>query len=232
MARKKRGIGKLLGVITGSPYDRLLKQIEKSAKEHDDDRTLARELKKLSRTVQKQYQEDNIDDEEHDLLMEEIEEADPEERSFPKLDTEEDEFYMGDIPDAPKMDVGKEVDLDELMRSKDGSFTSTYGREEFDEFRSRMTDEFHADSEEAIQAGDYQAEIRTQHRVFADADQDTDDLKRQYVADSDLVDPNAPQEDDDENYRVDEDGTEWWKDDDGYWWYRDRGEDDWQPYEE
>jgi hypothetical protein len=232
MARKKRGIGKLLGVITGSPYDRLLKQIEKSAKEHDDDRTLARELKKLSRTVQKQYQEDNIDDEEHDLLMEEIEEADPEERSFPKLDTEEDEFYMGDIPDAPKLDVGKEVDLDELMRSKEGSFTSTYGREEFDEFRSRMTDEFHADSEEAIQAGDHQAEIRTQHRVFADADQDTDDLKRQYVADSDLVDPNAPQEDDDENYRVDEDGTEWWKDDDGYWWYRDRGEDDWQPYEE
>ena len=82
MARKKRGIGKLLGAITGSPYDRLLKQIEKSAKEHDDDdRTLARELKKLSRTVQKQYQEDNIDDEEHDLLMEGIEEADPQERS-------------------------------------------------------------------------------------------------------------------------------------------------------
>lgn len=233
MARKKRGIGKLLGAITGSPYDRLLKQIEKSAKEHDDDdRTLARELKKLSRTVQKQYQEDNIDDEEHDLLMEGIEEADPQERSFPKLDAEEDEFYMGDIPDAPKLDLSKEVDLDELMRSKEGSFTSTYGREEFDEFRSRMTDDFHADSEEAIQAGDHQAEIRTQHRVFADADQDADDLKRQYVADSDLVDPNAPKEDDDENYRVDEDGTEWWKDDDGYWWYRDSGQDDWQPYEE
>ncbi len=233
MARKKRGIGKFLGVITGSPYDRLLKQIEKSAKEHDDDdRTLARELKKLSRTVQKQYQEDNIDDEEHDLLMEGIEEADPQERSFPKLDAEEDEFYMGDIPDAPKLDLSKEVDLDELMRSKEGSFTSTYGREEFDEFRSRMTDDFHADSEEAIQAGDHQAEIRTQHRVFADADQDADDLKRQYVSDSDLVDPNAPKEEDDENYRVDEDGTEWWKDDDGYWWYRDSGQDDWQPYEE
>ena len=233
MARKKRGIGKLLGAITGSPYDRLLKQIEKSSKEHDDDdSTLARELKKLSRTVQKQYQEDNIDDEEHDLLMEGIEEADPQERSFPKLDAEEDEFYMGDIPDAPKLDLSKEVDLDELMRSKEGSFTSTYGREEFDEFRSRMTDDFHADSEEAIQAGDHQAEIRTQHRVFADADQDADDLKRQFVDESDLVDPNATQEDDDENYRVDEDGTEWWKDDDGYWWYRDSGQDDWQPYEE
>ena len=233
MAKKKRGFGKLLGAITGSPYDRLLKQIEKSSKEHDDDdSTLARELKKLSRTVQKQYQEGNIDDEEHDLLMEEIEEADPQERSFPKLDTEEDEFYMGDIPDAPKLDISKEVDLDELMRPKEGAFTSSYGREEFDEFRSRMTDEFHADSEEAIQAGDHQAEIRTQHRVFADADQDADDLKRQFVDESDLVDPNAPKEDDDENYRVDEDGTEWWKDDDGYWWYRDSGQDDWQPYEE
>jgi hypothetical protein len=233
MAKKKRGFGKLLGAITGSPYDRLLKQIEKSSKEHDDDdSTLARELKKLSRTVQKQYQEGNIDDEEHDLLMEGIEEADPQERSFPKLDTEEDEFYMGDIPDAPKLDIGKEVDLDELMRPKEDTFTGTYGREEFDEFRSRMTDEFHADSEEAIQAGDHQAEIRTQHRVFADADQDADDLKRQFVDESDLVDPNAPQENDDENYRVDEDGTEWWKDDDGYWWYRDSGQDDWQPYEE
>ncbi len=233
MAKKKRGFGKLLGAITGSPYDRLLKQIEKSSKEHDDDdSTLARELKKLSRTVQKQYQEGNIDDEEHDLLMEGIEEADPQERSFPKLDTEEDEFYMGDIPDAPKLDISKEVDLDELMRPKEGAFTSSYGREEFDEFRSRMTDEFHADSEEAIQAGDHQAEIRTQHRVFADADQDADDLKRQFVDESDLVDPNATQKDDDENYRVDEDGTEWWKDDDGYWWYRDSGQDDWQPYEE
>ncbi len=227
MAKKKRGFGKLLGAITGSPYDRLLKQIDKSSKEHDDDdSTLARELKKLSRTVQKQYQEGNIDDEEHDLLMEEIEEADPQERSFPKLDTEEDEFYMGDIPDAPKLDISKEVDLDELMRPKEDTFTGTYGREEFDEFRSRMTDEFHADSEEAIQAGDHQAEIRTQHRVFADADQDSDDLKRQFVDESDLVDPNATQKDDDENYRVDEDGTEWWKDDDGYWWYRDSGQDD------
>ena len=57
-------------------------------------------------------------------------------------------------------------------------------------------------------------------------------MKRQFVDESDLVDPNAPKEDDDENYRVDEDGTEWWKDDDGYWWYRDSGQDDWQPYEE
>ena len=233
MAKKKRGFGKILGAITGSPYDRLLKQVEKSAKEHDDDdRTLAKVLKKLSRTVQKQYEEDNIDDEEHDLLMEEIEEADPEERSFPKLDAEEDEFYMGDIPDAPKLDVSKKVDLDELMRPKDDSFTGTFGRDEFDEFRQKMTDEFYADSEEAVQAGDHDAKLGSQNRVFADADQGSEELKRQYVAESDLNDPNAPEEEDDENYRVDDDGTEWWKDDDGYWWYRDPGKDDWQPYEE
>ena len=63
MAKKKRGFGKILGAITGSPYDRLLKQIGKNTKEHDgDDRTLARVLKKHSRTVQKQYEEGNIDD--------------------------------------------------------------------------------------------------------------------------------------------------------------------------
>ncbi|MDP7001624.1 MAG: hypothetical protein QGH90_06950 [Candidatus Poseidoniaceae archaeon] len=235
MAKKKRGFGKFLGALTGSPYERLLKQIEKTVKENgDSDRELARALKKFSRIVQRQYEEGNIDDEEHDLLMEEIEEVDPEGRSFPKIDDDGDEFYDGDIPDAPALKGSKKVNLDELMRPKEDAFTGSFGREEFDEFRSRMADDFYADSEEAIQSGDHQADIRTQHRVFADDEEDAERLKREIVAEGDLVDPNAQaeQEDDDENYRVDEDGTEWWKDDDGYWWYRDQGEDDWQPFEE
>ncbi len=230
MAKKKRGFGKFLGALTGSPYERLLKQVDKTVSENDDDRELAKALKKLSRVVQRQYQEDNIDDEEHDLLMEEIEENDPEGRTFPKLNDEGDEFYSGDIPDAPELKLGKTVDLDDLMRSKEGSFTGSFGRDEFEEFRQKMTDDFYAESDEAIQAGDHQADIRTQHRVFTDVEDDAEQLKRQIVAEGELEDPNTA--DEDENYRVDDDGTEWWKDDDGYWWFRGPNEEEWQPYDE
>ena len=231
MAKKKRGFSKFFGALTGSPYERLLKQIGKTIDENDDDdRNLAKALKKISRIVQRQYGEGNIDEEEHDLLMEEIEESDPEGRSFPKVGDDSDEFYDGDIPDAPELKLGKDVDLDVLMRPKDGAFTGSFGRDEFEEFRQRMTDDFHTESDEAIEAGDHQAEIRTQHRVFADADQDAEDLKRQIVAEGELEDPNAVEED--ENYRVDDDGTEWWRDDDGYWWVRGPNEEEWQPYDE
>ena len=51
------------------------------------------------------------------------------------------------------MKRGKSVDLDDLLRSKEDSFTGTFGKDEFDEFKDRMTESFYADSDEAIQAG-------------------------------------------------------------------------------
>lgn len=238
MAKKKRGFGKFLGAITGSPYDQLLKQIEKVADAGESDSDLAKKLKKLSRVVQQKYEEESIDDEEHDLLMEEIEEVDPKGRSFPKISDDSDEFYDGDIPDAPELKLGKKVDLDDLMRSKKDSFSSSFGRDEFDEFRNRMTEEFYAASDEAIQSGDHNHEIRTENRVFGSAEDDTESVKRKIVSEGEFEDPNATQEiesdeaDGDDSYRVDDDGTEWWRDDDGYWWYREPGQDDWQPFDE
>ena len=231
MARKKSGFSRFLGAITGSPYERLLKQVEKLENEHaDDSATLARNLNKLVKIVSQNFEEENIDEEEHDLIIEAIEDADPDGRSWPKLNNEEDEFYMGDVPDAPELKLEKRKNLDELMRSTGEEFVGSFGREEFDEFKARMTDEFYAESDEAIAAGDHQQEIRTEHRVFADAESDVDELKRQIAQESGLADPNA--EDEDDGYSVDEDGVEWFEDEDGYWWYREPGQSDWQPYEE
>ncbi|MBT3771364.1 MAG: hypothetical protein HOE92_07785 [Euryarchaeota archaeon] len=238
MAKKKRGFGKFLGAITGSPYDQLLKQIEKQSEGAKNDSELGKKLKKLSRIVQQKYEEEAIDEEEHDLLMEEIEEVDPKGRSFPKLSDDTDEFYDGDIPDAPELKLGKKVDLDDLMRSKKDSFSSSFGRDEFDEFRNRMTEDFYAASDEAIQAGDHNREIITETRVFGSAEDDTESVKRKIVSEGEFDDPNAVEEshedesDDDDSYRVDEDGTEWWKDDDGYWWFRGPEQEEWQPYDE
>ena len=49
MAKKKRGgFSRFIGALTGTPYERLLKQVEKLANEHaDDERKLAKALKKL-----------------------------------------------------------------------------------------------------------------------------------------------------------------------------------------
>lgn len=234
MAKKKGGFGRFLGALTGSPYEQLLKQIEKLTDSTEDDAELGRKLKKLSKVVQQRYTEEAIDDEEHDLLMEEIEEVDPRGRSFPKLDDDSGDIYDGEVPDAPDPELGKKVDLDDLMRSKEGSFTGTFGRDEFDEFRNKMTEDFYAESDEAVTAGDHAHEIVSDHRVFGGAEEDLDKVKRQLAEESGLVDPNArPEgEDDDETYRVDDDGTEWWQDDDGYWWFREPGQDDWQPFEE
>ena len=93
MARKKGGFGRFLGAITGTPYERLLKQVDKLVTEfEDDDRKLARNLNKLVTMVGEQYEEENLDEEEHDLIIEAIEEADPEGRSFGKLSDDEDSF--------------------------------------------------------------------------------------------------------------------------------------------
>ena len=75
MAKKKGGLGRFIGALTGTPYERLLKQVDKLVNEHeDDDRKLARTLQKLVNIVGENYEQENIDEEEHDLIIESIEE--------------------------------------------------------------------------------------------------------------------------------------------------------------
>ena len=112
--------------------------MEKLANEHaDDERKLGKALKKLVDVVGTAYEEEEIDEDEHDLVIEAIEEADPKGRSFPKF-AEEDAFYANDAPDAPELNLGKQrtgrVD-DSIRKRIHGSF----GRDEFDEFKARMT---------------------------------------------------------------------------------------------
>lgn len=246
MAKKKSGFGRFLGAITGSPYERLLKQVDKMVDQFgDDEEELASQLEALVDQAGDAFEEENIDEEEHDLIIEAIEEADPDGRVFSKLSSEEDAFYGGDIPDAPELKREKRINLDDLMKAKGDEFTGSFGRDEFEEFRDRMTDEFYEESDNAIRQGDHQAEIRTTNRVFGGAESDVDDAKRRISEESGLVDPKAAEaarieaeaeadeeEYDDENYSIDENGVEWFEDEDGYWWYREEGQDDWQPYDE
>ncbi|MDP6199569.1 MAG: hypothetical protein QF531_02260 [Candidatus Poseidonia sp.] len=243
MAKKKGGFGRFLGAITGTPYERLLKQVDKVAEQfEDEEEELALQLEALVDQAGDAYEEESIDEEEHDLIIEAIEEADPEGRVFGKLGGEEDSFYAGDIPDAPELKREKRVDLDDLMRAKGDEFTGSFGRDEFEEFRERMTDDFYQESDNAIRQGDHQAEIRTTNRVFGGAESDVDDAKRRIAEESGMVDPNTVQEVDEEEsideeedydgYSIDENGVEWFEDEDGYWWYREEGQTEWQPYDE
>jgi len=232
MAKKKGGFGRFLGAITGSPYERMQKQIDKAIDEAESDRALSKTLKKMVKAIGQQYEDENIDEEEHDLLIEAIEDADPEGRTFGKLTDSSDAFYdSGDMPDSPKLNLGKRKNLDELMKSQGNEFVGSFGRDEFDDFKRTMAADFYADSDDAIAAGDHQAEIRTQNRVFADAEDGIDQLKKQMAQESGL-EHHFEEEEEDENYYVDDDDVEWWKDDDGYWWYREPGQEDWQPHEE
>ncbi|MBA86903.1 MAG: hypothetical protein CMB29_02405 [Euryarchaeota archaeon] len=233
MARKKRGIGKILGAIAGSPYERLLKQVDKLVETSVNERMLAKNLEKLVRITAENYDEDKIDDEEHDLIIEAIEEADPDGRTFAKMDEDEDPFYMGDVPDAPALKGKKRQNLDQLMKAKGNEFTGSFGRDEFDEYKSRMAQEFLKESDKAIRDGDHVATIGTINRVFADVDEDISRVKQEISEETGMQDPNAEEEEDyPEGYSIDEDGTEWFEDEDGYWWYRLEGDDDWQAYEE
>ena len=232
MAKKKGGFGRFLGAITGSPYERMQKQIDKVIDEAESDRALSKILKKMVKAIGQQYEDENIDEEEHDLLIEAIEDADPEGRTFGKLTDSSDAFYdSGDMPDSPKLNLGKRKNLDDLMKSQGNEFVGSFGRDEFDDFKRTMAADFYADSDDAIAAGDHQAEIRTQNRVFADAEDGIDQLKKQMAQESGL-EHHFEEEEEDENYYVDDDDVEWWKDDDGYWWYREPGQEDWQPHEE
>ena len=231
MAKKKGRLGRLFGAITGSPYERLIKQVDKLVETSDDNRILGKNLLKLVKITGQNYEEEKIDEEEHDLIIEAIEEIDPQNRVFGKVSEDEDSFYMGDSPEAPELNLGKRKNLDQLMKSKGNEFTGSYGRDEFQEFRNKMTQDFLDESDKAVRDGDHSANIGTVNRVFADVDEEVQQLKRSISEETGMEDPNA-EDDLPDGYSIDEDGTEWFEDEDGYWWYRLVGEDEWLPHDE
>ena len=231
MAKKKGRLGRLFGAITGSPYERLIKQVDKLVEISEDDRILGKNLVKLVKITGQNYEEEKIDEEEHDLIIEAIEEVDPQNRVFGKVSDDEDSFYMGDSPEAPELNLGKRKNLDQLMKSKGNEFTGSYGRDEYQEFRDKMTQDFLQESDKAVREGDHSANIGTVNRVFADADEEVQQLKKSISEETGMEDPNA-EDDLPDGYSIDEDGTEWFEDEDGYWWYRLVGEEDWLPHEE
>ena len=231
MAKKKGRLGRIFGAITGSPYERLMKQVDKLVETSDNDRTLGKNLVKLVKITGQNYEEEKIDEEEHDLIIEAVEDVDPQNRVFGKVSEDEDSFYMGDSPEAPALNLGKRKNLDQLMKSKGNEFTGSYGRDEFQEFRDKMTQEFLEESDKAVRDGDHSANIGTVNRVFADVDEEVQQLKRSITEETGMEDPNA-EDDLPDGYSIDEDGTEWFEDEDGYWWYRLVGEDEWLPHDE
>jgi hypothetical protein len=103
-----------------------------------------------------------------------------------------------------------------------------------------MTEDFIQESDDAVKAGDHQASVLSDARVFANVEEGVEDVKRQIALESGLSDPDAQpepesepvHEEDDGGITVDEDGVEWYEDEEGSWWYRDPGEPDWVLYEE
>ena len=233
MAKKKKGgLGRLFGAITGGPFERLQKQIDKTISENESEKKLTRSLDQLVRLIGQQYEEGTIDEEEHDILVEEIEDADPNGRSWAKVSNEEDMFYGDDMPDSPVLKSGSKVNLDDLMAAKSDSFTGSFGRDEFDDFKAKMANEFFSDADEDDEVEqDDDRQLRMQNRAFGDEDDDLKKMKQSIAAESGLDDPNIVEEEDEDHY-FDEDGIEWWKDEEGWWWYRESEEHEWVQYEE
>ena len=227
---KKGGFGRFLGGLAGRPYDKLMNRIEKIAAEFSGD-ALAAECDKFVKVVKRTHDDEQIDEEEHDLIIEDVEEIHPGGKTYARLGDDAEEFYDGDdIPDAPELDLGQGVDLDKLMRSKEGSFTGSFGRDEYEEYRQKMAEDFFKESDDAIAAGDHEG-MESQdpgNRVFNDVEDEARDLKRQIAEEMGI----ETEEETDDSTRTDEDGTEWWQDDNGAWWYRPQGEEDWYPYEQ
>ena len=64
MAKKRGGFGRFLGAITGTPYERLLKQVDKLVDQYDeDDDELANQLEALVDQAGDAYEEETIDEE-------------------------------------------------------------------------------------------------------------------------------------------------------------------------
>ena len=227
---KKGGFGRFLGGLAGRPYDKLMNRLEKIGEEFTGD-ALAAECDKFVKLVKRTHDDEQIDEEEHDLIIEDVEEIHPGGKTYGRLGDDSEEFYDADeLPDAPELDLGRGVDLDKLMRSKKGAFTGSFGRDEYEEYRQKMAEDFFKESDDAIAAGDHEG-MESQdpgNRVFNDVEDEARDLKRQIAKEMGV----ETEKEEDESTRVDEDGTEWWQDDDGAWWYRSQGEEDWYPYEQ
>ena len=230
MAGKKRGLGGFIGGLTGTPYDRLSRHIEKTAantKKGD----LGKELTKIVKIVRREYEQENLDEEEHDLLVEDIETAHPGGRTFPKLLSDSDEFYDDEnMPDAPELELGGPVNLDELMRGPSDNSQGSWGSDEYDEYKREMAEEFYKDSDEAIASGDHeqmQSQDPVAGRVFHNVEDTASEVKKDILREQG-VDVDS-EEEEDEDYYVDDDNVEWWRDDDGAWWFREPGQDDWYP---
>jgi hypothetical protein len=236
MARKRGGLSRFVGALAGSPYERLLKQLGKLEDEFgDDEGKLAKRLGRFVDTVQEALDGEEIDAEEHDLLMEAIEEIDPDGRTFDRYSDDGDEFYNEDMPSGPEPDLGRRKNLDQLMSSTKDSFMGSFARDEFDEFRAKISEEFQHDADEAVRAGDHQAAVLSDARVFADADEELENVKRQIAIESGLGEPESAkpaEEEDDDGITVDEDGVEWYEDEEGSWCYREPDAADWVLYEE
>jgi hypothetical protein len=206
MAKKKRGFGRLVGSLTGSPYDRLMSQLEKLDKQFDG-HELSRELNRFAKIVRKQVDEERIDEEEHDLLMDEIEEIHPDEREFTRLDDDGDAFYdSDDLPDAPELKLGNPLDLDKLLETKGDSVQGSWASDEYEEYRQRMSEEFFRDSDEALSSGDH-GEVLAQDpgggRVFHNVEDTAEDVKRRIAEEEGLELPDSvkksQQEEDEED---------------------------------
>ncbi|MDP7312610.1 MAG: hypothetical protein QF831_04160 [Candidatus Thalassarchaeaceae archaeon] len=231
MARKKKGLGGFLGSLTGTPYDRLSRHIEKT-EENTEIEELGRELNKISKIIRREYDQENIDEEEHDILIEAIEEVHPEGRTFSKLQSDTEEAFDADnMPDAPEPELGGPVNLDELMRANSDSSQGSWGSSEYDDYKRQMAEEFYKDSDEAIASGDHDQMVSQDPvagRVFHDVEDTAVEVKKE-IRREQGEDVEEEEEPDDEDYYVDDDNVEWWRDDDGQWWYRTPGNDDWYP---
>ena len=233
LARKKKGLGGFLGSLTGTPYDRLSRHIEKT-EENTEIKELGRELNKIAKIIRREYDQENIDEEEHDILIEAIEEVHPEGRTFSKLQSDTEEAFDADnMPDAPELDLGGPVNLDELMRASSDSSQGSWGSSEYDDYKRQMAEEFYKDSDEAIASGDHDQMVSQDPvagRVFHDVEDTAVEVKKE-IRREQGEDVEEEGESDDEDYYVDDDNVEWWRDDDGQWWYRTPGNDDWYPSE-
>jgi hypothetical protein len=231
LARKKKGLGGFLGSLTGTPYDRLSRHIEKT-EENTEIEDLGRELNKISKIIRREYDQENIDEEEHDILIEAIEEVHPEGRTFSKLQSDTEEAFDADnMPDAPEPELGGPVNLDELMRANSDSSQGSWGSSEYDDYKRQMAEEFYKDSDEAIASGDHDQMVSQDPvagRVFHDVEDTAVEVKKE-IRREQGEDVEEEEEPDDEDYYVDDDNVEWWRDDDGQWWYRTPGNDDWYP---
>lgn len=233
MAGKKKGLGGFLGGLTGTPYDRLSRHIEKTVAKTSKD-TLGRELNKIVKIVRREYDQENLDEEEHDLLVEDIETAHPDSTTFPKLLADSDEFYDDEnMPDAPELDLGGPVNLDELMRGPTDTFQGSWSSDEYDEYKREMAEEFYKDSDEAIASGDHdqmQSQDPVAGRQFGNLEETASEVKKDILKEQG-VDVDSEEEEEEEDYYVDDDNVEWWRDDKGAWWFREPGQEDWYPGE-